>query len=130
MIATALVLLWSVFGALWRKEFGRCVVLGKTALKIIASALMLPLWLAVPGEPLWWAICIFCTLLVIVFFTTSFCPGPSFTNARVFMKYGPFGLGYWLARLYAPEQYQNTIGEYFLGGSVFACVGIAWYWVV
>jgi len=74
----------------------------------------------------------------LLFFVVSMAPGPSFTNARCFLKYGPFGAGYWLARLYWPPTWlvgsfidgPMSVGEIFLGASFWGCVGILWLWVL
>jgi hypothetical protein len=139
-MTTALILLWAVLGGMWRRVFGGWTGLPRSICYGLMAPLTLPIWLSYPWGP-YWPYCLLAgvclTVACLLFFVVSLAPGPSFTNARCFLKYGPFGAGYWLARLYWTPTWlvggfidgPMAVGEIFLGASFWGCVGLLWLWV-
>lgn len=139
MTATV-ILLWAVLGGLWRREFGRCVILGKTALKLLALPLCAPVGLLFPLYL--WPYAVLAVLglwlALLAFITMSMYPGGRFSDDReVMLKYGPFALGYVLAHRFWRDEWNtdylngaDPVGECFLGASVFGCAGAVWLWII
>lgn len=136
-MSAALIVLWAVIGGLWRRVFGGWSGLPRSICYALMVPLTVPIWMVMPWG-VWWPYCLMSVLAAIsacmLFFVVSLAPGPSFTNARCFLKYGPFGAGYWLARLYWPATWTwggfidgpMAVGELFLGASFWGCVGLLW----
>lgn len=140
MTYVAIIALWIILGGVWRRVFGGWLGLPRSICYALMMPLTLPIWLlgnwdggaistgfAIGGSVLLSVACL-------LFFVVSLAPGPSFTNARCFLKYGPFGAGYWLARLYWPPNWlvggfidgPIAVGEMFLGASFWGCAGLLW----
>lgn len=135
-MATTLILLWAILGGLWRRVFGGWTGLPRSICYALMAPLTLPIWMPPERWGFWpdLALGVVFTAVCLLFFVVSLAPGPSFTNARCFLKYGPFGAGYWLARLYWPPTWlvggfidgPMAVGELFLGASFWGCVGLLW----
>jgi hypothetical protein len=133
-----LILLWAVLGGLWRRAFGGWLGLPRWATYVLMAPLTLPFWLAMPWDALWpyealagVAVIAACLL----FFVVSLYPGGRYDDDReVLLKYGPFGIGYVLARRHWPDEWRlggfvdgwSSVGELSLGASFWGVFGILW----
>lgn len=110
-----IVILNAILGALWRRWLG----LGGSGprwLKMVLGALLTwPLWLALP----WWQ-----AAIGTAFCLVYFADGHKVDHWTVWLRYGPFAIGYVLARKYWPDRWTYgrwfdgwmAVGEYVLGG--------------
>ena len=140
--ATALMIAWAILGGLWRRGFGGWLGWSRSIWYGLSLPLSAPIWLVMPWSSHWWPYqalgCLAAAVLLLLFFVVSLAPGTKFVNMQALLKYGPFGAGYWFARLWWPKTWrlggfldgENAVGEIDLGASVYGCVGIAWYWVL
>ena len=131
-----LVILWAVLGGAWRRIDGGWLGLPKS-ICIASGAVLaaLPIgwaaWQWVGYWPETLAVTLVGTILVMLFFISSLSPGTSYTGTGSLKRYGPFGLGYWLAEQYWPLAWEERcgwteFGEGFLGATVFGCLGLLW----
>lgn len=134
-----LALAWPVMGALWRRAFGGWGGVSRGILEIpcVAMAAFPFSWAFTGPLPFWWSVAtgaVFSSL-VLLFFIRGFVSGPIDADQwSPFRKYGPFGAGYWLAWRYWPASWRlggfidgpYSVGELFLGASVYALIGILW----
>ena len=137
MTATA-ILLWALLGGAWRRVLGGWLGLPRSICYALSVPLALPVGLLL-GSLLWWPYAVLGGLLsaaaLLVFFVVSFSPSSTFDGTGSLKRYGPFGLGYFLAEKYWPVKWERycgwtEIGEGFLGGSAYLCVGLCWIWVL
>lgn len=140
MTGAFLVILWGVLGGLWRRIFGGWSGLPRSICYAIMVPLTTPLWFRMSWSDAWWPYSIVGGLLVtaacLLFFVVSLYPGATFSNADTIKKYGPFGLGYWFARLWWPDSWRvggfvdgpAAVGEIFLGASFWAAFMVVIWW--
>lgn len=138
MLASLAIIAIAISGGLWRRVDGGWLGLPRSICFALGAVLVM-----IPSISAAYSLCphwsgaitlgVLASALVMLFFVMSLHPGPSFTNMEVFKKYGPFGLGYWLARLYWPESWRvggfidgpYAVGEIFLGTSVYGALAAA-----
>lgn len=117
LLLIAACILNAAAGALWRRWLGSGPALGPRWLKFFAMP-VLPLFFLFP-----WPHAIAVSALVALFFAM----GHKVDSSRVWLRYGPFALGYVLARRYWPAGLVYlplidgwmAVGELFLGGAFF-----------
>lgn len=111
-----------ILGALWRRHWGGWERDHKRwGVVLEGIPLTWPFWLVLP----WWGAAIASALAI-----TFFAPSQRTDTNAVFLRYGPFGLGYWLAYRYWPETWTlgdfedgwMSVGALFLGGTFWGTV--------
>lgn len=128
---------WAVIGGIWRRMLGGWAGLPRSVCYGLSTPLSIPVFFTVLPLGVWWASAAFLSAvaLSLIFFVVSLYPGGRYDNTReVLLKYGPFGLGYVMARRYIPSEWAPndffdgwaSVGEVFLGASFYACVGLFW----
>lgn len=134
----ALILLWAALGGAWRRMLGGWLGLPRSVCYGLSAPLAVPVALLF-GECLWWPYAVLggsaFAVIALAFFVVSFAPGETYDGTGSLKRYGPFGLGYFLAEKYWPTQWESKcgwteIGEGFLGATFYGVVGLAWMWVL
>lgn len=133
------VILWAVTGGLWRRMFGGWLGRSRVACYAAMIPLCAPAHMLIhrQGWALPWSVlaALAVTAVCMLFFVVSLYPGGKFVDDRdVLLKYGPFGIGYVLARRFWRDEWNrggfidgaNAVGEILLGASFWGCFGLLW----